>query len=52
MDRAPWLSAERRSSTLDAVVAAEQAAKDRVPLDQFRVRLTEAAKFIQVNQVD
>jgi hypothetical protein len=49
MDRAPWLTASRRSALLDAVVAAEQAARDRVPLEQFRTRLAEAAKLIRAD---
>jgi hypothetical protein len=49
MDRAPRLTASRRSALLDAVVAAEQAARDRVPLEQFRTRLAEAAKLIRAD---
>jgi len=51
MDRAPWLAAARRSAMLDSVVAAEQAARDHVTLEQFRVRLTAAAKLIRTNLV-
>jgi hypothetical protein len=47
MDRAPWLAGARRAAMLDAVVAAEQAARDRVPLTEFRARLTAAATVIR-----
>ena len=51
MDRAPWLAAARRSAMLDAVVAAEQAAQDRVPLEEFRTRLADTATLIRANLV-
>ena len=51
MDRAPWLAAARRSAMLDSVVAAEQAAHDRVTLEEFRARLTTSAKLIRANLV-
>jgi hypothetical protein len=51
MDRAPWLAAARRSAMLDSVVAAEQAARDHVPLEQFRARLTTSAKLIRASLV-
>jgi hypothetical protein len=51
MDRAPWLAAARRSEMLDSVVAAEQAARDHVTLEEFRARLTTSAKLIRASLV-
>jgi hypothetical protein len=47
MDRAPWLRADRRAALVDAMVAAEQAATDQVPVDEFRNRLDAAAELIR-----
>jgi hypothetical protein len=51
MDDAPWLGAARRRELLDTITAAEVAAKHRVPLEQFRSRLTRAADLIRAELV-
>jgi hypothetical protein len=47
MDRAPWLPADRRAALVDAMVATEQAARDRVSVEEFRAQLTRTADAIR-----